>query len=140
MFPFYPSATINPQADFYSPLIYTDALLYHVTLQLSCLHLEKLTRSRKKMQSKTLMGECLRLLREKVEATAFQPGGQHVTDETIAGVAGLLGIEHERGNIRMVQTHMRGLNKMLHLRGGLNAVRRSNGMIANIVFWYARSN
>lgn len=90
IFPFYPSATINPQAEFYSPLIYTDALLYHVTLQLSVCHLEKLGRSRRKVQSKKLMGECLRLLRQRVES---QEDGRGVSDETIAGVAGLVGIE-----------------------------------------------
>lgn len=43
--------------------------------------------------------------------------------------------KHEKGNVRMVQLHMRGLQRTIFLRGGLNALRRSNGMIANIVFW-----
>ncbi|KAF2118067.1 fungal-specific transcription factor domain-containing protein [Lophiotrema nucula] len=129
IFPFYPTAEINPQAEFYSPLIYTDPLLYHVTLQLSAFHLERLKGSRHKAQSKRLMAECLSLLRERVEGD-----GDGLSDETIASVAGLASIEHERGNVRMVQVHMRGLKRMVSMRGGLNALRQSNGMIANIVF------
>ncbi|ORY02260.1 hypothetical protein BCR34DRAFT_84241 [Clohesyomyces aquaticus] len=126
-FPFYPSPSIDPQAEFYAPLIYTDALLYYVTLQLSAMHLENLSQSTRKLVSKRLMGECLILLRERVERCT-------VSDETLAGVTGLIGVEHQKGNVRVVQTHMRGLQRMLQLRGGLNAIRRSNGMVANIVF------
>jgi hypothetical protein len=95
MFPFYPTGTINPHAEFYSPLIYTDTLLYHVTLQLSALHLEKMRGSRDKDQSKRLMGECLRLLRERVEGGGAEgnQGNAGVSDETIAGMVGMASIE-----------------------------------------------
>lgn len=36
--------------------------------------------------------------------------------------------------MRMVQMHMDGLKRMIIVRGGLNAIRRSNAMVANIVF------
>jgi len=73
-----------------------------------------------------------------------------LSDETIAAVAGLAAIEVssvklefvepflryiqlEKGNMRMVETHMRGLRRMLDLRGGISAIRLSNPTIANIV-------
>ncbi|KAF2728013.1 hypothetical protein EJ04DRAFT_581647, partial [Polyplosphaeria fusca] len=130
IFPFYPTPSINPQAEFYSPLIYTDPLLYHVTLQLSAFHLEKLRGSRTKPQSKRLMTECLRLLRERVESAT----GCGTSDETIAGVAGLASIEHERGNVRMLRLHLHGLTQILLHRGGLHALRTTSPMIANLVF------
>lgn len=34
----------------------------------------------------------------------------------------------------MVQTHMAGMKRILDLRGGLNAIRQSNPLIANTVF------
>lgn len=40
----------------------------------------------------------------------------------------------EKGNMRMVRTHMEGLKRMTDLRGGLNSMRRSNAMVANFVF------
>jgi hypothetical protein len=44
------------------------------------------------VQSKKLMGECLRLLKDRVDESV-QADGKAVSDETIAGVAGLVGIE-----------------------------------------------
>jgi hypothetical protein len=43
--------------------------------------------------------------------------------------------KHEKGNVRMVRMHMQGLKRMTDIRGGINGLRRSNAMVANIVFW-----
>lgn len=35
----------------------------------------------------------------------------------------------------MIRMHLSGLKRMLSIRGGLNAIRSSNAMVANSVFW-----
>ncbi|KAL9066788.1 MAG: hypothetical protein Q9157_007027, partial [Trypethelium eluteriae] len=129
MFPYYPSPGKNPQTEYYAPLIWTDPILFNVTLQLSAFHLEKLY-GRGNEQSTRLQAESIRLLRERVENNPETCS----CDQTISAVAGLTAIEHAKGNMRMVQMHMDGLNRMIIVRGGLNAIRKSNAMVANIVF------
>lgn len=148
MFPYYPSADINPVTEYFAPLVWTDTVLFHVALQLSAYHLEKITVARDNSQSSRLMTECLKLLQARVHCSPEIS----LSDETIAAVAGLAAIEvssvklefvqpflryiqFEKGNMRMVETHMRGLRRMLDLRGGISAIRLSNPTIANIVFW-----
>lgn len=36
----------------------------------------------------------------------------------------------------MLKMHLGGLNRMIELRGGLNAIRETNPMVANSVFWF----
>ena len=43
--------------------------------------------------------------------------------------------KHERGNIRNLQLHMQGLKQMVNMRGGLSAIRATNPIAANLVFW-----
>ena len=91
MFPFYPAPGKNPQTEYYAPIIYGDAVLFHVTLQLSALHLEKAHDKSDVRQSKRLMAECIRLLRERVQDSS--DSGIAVSDETISAVARLAAIE-----------------------------------------------
>lgn len=91
MFPWYPSVDKNPQTEYYAPMVYSDPVLFHVTLQLSALHLEKLEAKKNLRQSKQLMAECLRLLRERIENSSVS--GEAVSDQTISAVAGLAAIE-----------------------------------------------
>jgi hypothetical protein len=37
----------------------------------------------------------------------------------------------------MLKMHMEGLKRMISIRGGLGAIRETNPMIANSVFWLA---
>jgi hypothetical protein len=99
--------------------------------------------------AKLLPGECIRLLRDRIESSGTAVG---VSDGTISAVAALAGIEvirlfslsfrefelinqHEKGNLKMMRMHLDGLKRMLHIRGGLSSVRDSNPMVANSVFW-----
>jgi hypothetical protein len=91
MFPFYPVPGKNPQTKYYAPIIYTDAVLFHVTLQLAAMHLEKVQGRKDVRQSKALMVECIRLLRERVEESSCSLVA--VSDQTISAVAGLAAIE-----------------------------------------------
>lgn len=43
--------------------------------------------------------------------------------------------QHERGDTKMLRMHLSGLKRMLSIRGGLNAIRESNAMVANFIFW-----
>lgn len=90
MFPFYPAPGKNPQTEYYAPIIYSDAVLFHVTLQLSAVHLEK-SQNQSGLRSRRLMTECIRLLRERVENGS--DSGDAVSDQTISAVAGLAAIE-----------------------------------------------
>ncbi|KAI9658306.1 MAG: hypothetical protein M1821_002439 [Bathelium mastoideum] len=129
MFPYYPAPGKNPQTEYYAPLVWTDPVLFNVTLQLSAFHLEKL-HGRGYEHSSRLQAESIRLLRERVE----DHPETCAHDQTISAVAGLAAIEHEKGNMRMVQMHIDGLKRMVIVRGGLGAIRMSNAMVANIVF------
>lgn len=101
MFPFYPAPGKNPQTEYYAPIIYSDSVLFHVTLQLSALHLEKAHSKGDVRQSKRLMGDCIRLLRERVQESS--DSGVAVSDQTISAVAGLAAIEvsNENGTFRL---------------------------------------
>ena len=43
--------------------------------------------------------------------------------------------QHEKGNVRMLHMHIDGLKRMISIRGGLNAIRETNPMVANAIFW-----
>ena len=89
LFPYYPTAEINPVAEFYAPLIWADAVLFHVTLLTSVQHLESIKPSPGPSHLPRLMSEALRLLQERVN------GGSEarLSDETLASVAGLAAVE-----------------------------------------------
>jgi hypothetical protein len=96
MFPFYPSPGKNPQTEYYAPIIYSDDVLFHVTLQLSAQHMEKVQR-RSDLHSRSLMTECIRLLRERIERS--NETAVAVSDQTISAVAGLAAIEVSANHI-----------------------------------------
>ena len=48
-------------------------------------------------------------------------------------------LQYERGNMKIFNMHLSGLQQMLNLRGGLAMVRQSSPMIANMIFWYVSS-
>ncbi|KAI9717696.1 MAG: hypothetical protein M1828_007099 [Chrysothrix sp. TS-e1954] len=117
------------------PFVRDDIVLFHVVLELSALHPaaeasppNSLTARR----AKEVMAECLRLLKDRLEDPFLR-----ASDQTIAAVANLLAIEHSRGNVKAVKSHFSGLRLMLQLRDGLDSVKASNSIVADIVHWTA---
>ena len=95
------------------------------------------------------MRECIRLLRERIDE---QTRTQDISDETIVSVAYLAAVEvfatdsslhetdkalpqHERGDFKSLQLHAEGLQRMIQLRGGLDAIKSTHLVAANIVSW-----
>lgn len=60
-----------------------------------------------------------------------------ISDATIAAVALLAALEHERGNMRALQMHILALKHIVEQRGGLSAIKAANQLIANLLFWCA---
>ena len=65
-------------------------MLFHAILHLSAFRLEQKYPQRSHVLSSQLMGECVRLLRDRVEDAGV---GLGVSDQTISAVATLAGIE-----------------------------------------------
>ncbi|KAJ5054216.1 uncharacterized protein L3040_000497 [Drepanopeziza brunnea f. sp. 'multigermtubi'] len=132
-FPWQPASSTNPTATYYVPLVLKDPVLFHATLNLSVMRCKQKAEQWLGVNSQHLQAECIRLLRERVESDAS--GSKGVSDETISAVAALAASEHERGNLKMLKMHIGGLKRMIDLRGGINAIRESNPMVANSAFW-----
>ncbi|KUJ17977.1 uncharacterized protein LY89DRAFT_717616 [Mollisia scopiformis] len=107
-------------------------LLFRLILSANAWRLEPHVRQQHGLSFAFLCAESIRLLRDRVENEGGDIG---VRDETISAVATLAGIEHERGNTKMLRMHLEGLKRMVNIRGGLNAIRENNPMVANSVFW-----
>ncbi|TVY84873.1 hypothetical protein LSUE1_G000681 [Lachnellula suecica] len=131
-FPWQPASETNPTTTFLVPLIWSDTVLFHAALQLSSIRLKNRQSCNSDRDMKTLSGECIRLLRDRVESSGTE---LQVSDETISAVAMLATMEHEKGNLRMMRMHLDGLKKMVDLRGGLSSIRETNPMVANSIFW-----
>lgn len=91
MFPWTPDAEMSTPHQEYAHFVYSDPILYHVTLQLGAIQLEKEKHQKGLRQSKQLMAECLRMLRERI--AHFTETGEAVDDQTICAVASLAAIE-----------------------------------------------
>ncbi|KAI9710308.1 MAG: hypothetical protein M1820_002802 [Bogoriella megaspora] len=126
-FPFFNTKNI---VDIWWPFLRNDELLFNVVLYLSAESLESLQPGEASSSANVLMTHCIRLLRERVA----EPG-LGTTNETIVAVANLMAIEHGKGNMRSLKMHMDGLKRMVTARGGLNALRDSSPMTANMAFW-----
>ena len=147
-FPWQPASETNPITTYYVPLVWNDIVLFHATLQLSAMRLQTLQSQISGLNLHQLSAECIRLLRDRVENEELQ---LRVSDQTISAVATLAAIEvscarlkkkqlltdkqHERGNMKMLRMHMDGLKRMVGIRGGLNAIRETNPIVANSTFW-----
>ncbi|EPE27424.1 Zn2/Cys6 DNA-binding protein [Glarea lozoyensis ATCC 20868] len=128
-FPWQPASTTNPTCAYYIPLVLNDVVLFHATLQLATFRLEAHSMQRSNVVH--LRAECVRLLRDRIENAHHDA----LSDETLGAVATMAAVEHERGNVEMLKMHMDGLKTMIDLRGGLQAIRLSGPMVANLIFW-----
>ncbi|KAK1068697.1 hypothetical protein LTR74_005355 [Friedmanniomyces endolithicus] len=127
-FPFY---TSRPLIEIWWPFVRADDVLFHVILLLSGLDREHLQQQHDSVHSRQLLDQCLSLLQARI----LTPEG--VNDGTLVAIASLAAMEHDRGNMRALDMHLEGLKRVVELRGGLDAIRRTNSMAANVVFWCA---
>lgn len=88
------------------------------------------TTDREPLYSRQLLDEALVLLKDRVQDSEIG-----VSDQTIVSVALFAALEHDRGDMRALNMHLEGLKRMVHIRGGLNALRCANALAANVVFW-----
>jgi hypothetical protein len=88
-FPWQPASETNPTTTYFVPLVWSDSVLFHATLQLTVLRLRNRVQ-RKTVNSGLLAAECIRLLRDRVENSAPENG---VSDQTITAVATLAAVE-----------------------------------------------
>jgi hypothetical protein len=98
-FPWQAPSNINPTITYYTPLIYTDRVLFHTILQHAAVQLEILGHTGARTLSQRLMGDCLRLLQERI-----RDPDHAVSNETLAAVANLAAIEVKQGH-RCVGLH-----------------------------------
>ena len=79
-----------------------------------------------------MLDQCLTLLNARLQDPA-----ESVSDQTLVAIASLAAMEHDRGNMRALDMHLKGLKNIVDLRGGLETIRVTNAMAANVVFWCA---
>lgn len=89
-FPWQPPSDTNPTTNFFVPLVWKDTVLFHATLHFSALRLESGRAGRLGVDVRGLEGECIRLLRERVEGEGRE---QAVSDLTISAVATMASVE-----------------------------------------------
>jgi Fungal specific transcription factor domain len=89
-FPWQPASNTNPTTAYFVPLVLSDPVLFHATLQLTSMRLEDTPVDKSQVQSNKLTLECIRLLRDRVEKSDVAVG---VSDTTISAVATLASIE-----------------------------------------------
>ena len=69
--------------------IWTDTVLFHVTLLLSAFELEKRASRKDQLRSKRLTRECISLLQDRVNSS----GPDCTSNETLSAIAGLAAVE-----------------------------------------------
>lgn len=75
--------------EFYLPLIWSDPLLFNVSVLLAAFRHEQNDPTITERRSARLAKECMRLLKERI----LQPLNESVSDETLSAVAGLAAVE-----------------------------------------------
>ncbi|KAK5174277.1 uncharacterized protein LTR77_001357 [Saxophila tyrrhenica] len=129
-FPFYAS---KPLIELWWPFVRSDEVLFNVVLLLSGLDRVQLQlQQHNSVHTRQLMDQCLTLLN-----TRIQDPVAGTNDQTMVAIATLASMEHDRGNMRALDMHLEGLKRVVELRGGLDNVRTTNPMAANLVFWCA---
>ncbi|KAJ5375103.1 Protein of unknown function DUF3468 [Penicillium concentricum] len=131
-FQYYPldlNATSNPFLISWWPLALGDPALFHVSLQTACLD-EELLAQKGFQTSEILMADSVALLRRKVEYMSLA-----VQDGTMNSVITLATIEFGKGNIKVGEMHVKGLKKLVDMRGGINAVRQTSPLTARMISW-----
>jgi hypothetical protein len=128
-FPFYAS---RPLIELWWPFVREDEVLFHVVLLLSGLDRNSLNDQFDTVHTRQLLDQCLGLL-----STRVQDPVASISDHTLVAIASLAAMEHDRGNMRALDAHLEGLKRVVEIRGGLDLIRKTNAMAANVVFWCA---
>ncbi|KFG86026.1 hypothetical protein MANI_010437 [Metarhizium anisopliae] len=131
-FQYYPldmNTDTNPFIVSWWPLALEDPALFHVSLQTASLD-EELRAQRGFAVSEALMVDSVCELRKKIEHSSSA-----VQDETINAVVTLAAIEHGKGNFESSVMHIKGVKKMISLRGGIGRVKHTSPLTARMVLW-----
>ncbi|KAH9899010.1 hypothetical protein F4778DRAFT_181660 [Xylariomycetidae sp. FL2044] len=131
-FQYYPldlSPSSNPFLISWWPLALGDPALFHVSLQTASLDEERAANKGFRI-SEILMADSVALLRRKVGDFSLA-----LQDVTMNSVITLATIEFGKGNIQVSDMHVEGVKKLVHARGGINAVRQTNPLTARMVSW-----
>ncbi|RAK73781.1 Zn(II)2Cys6 transcription factor [Aspergillus fijiensis CBS 313.89] len=131
-FQYYPldlNATTNPFLISWWPLALGDPALFHVSLQTACLD-EELLAQKGFQASEILMTDSVSLLRRKIDDQSLA-----VQDGTMNSVITLAAIEFGKGNVDIAGMHVRGVKKLVTLRGGINSVRQTSPLTARMISW-----
>lgn len=114
------------------PFVRSDEVLFHVVLLLSGLDRDHLQSQHNTLHTRQLLDQCLSLLNNRVQDPVAS-----TNDHTLVAIASLAAMEHDRGNMRALDMHLEGLKRGVEARGGLEMIRSTNPMAANLVFWCA---
>ncbi|KAH7369525.1 hypothetical protein BKA65DRAFT_697 [Rhexocercosporidium sp. MPI-PUGE-AT-0058] len=119
----------NPFINSWWPLALADPALFNVSLQTASLDAE-LHAQKGFHQSAILMRDAVSLIRHKIDdpTLAFQ-------DATLDAVVTLAAIEHGKGNLHECRMHVDAVKRMVTVRGGIAAVKRSSPLTARMVPW-----
>ncbi|EFY87877.1 hypothetical protein MAC_06125 [Metarhizium acridum CQMa 102] len=131
-FQYYPldmNSETNPFIVSWWPLALEDPALFHVSLQTASLD-QELRAQRGFAVSEALMVDSVSELRKKIEHSSSA-----VQDETINAVVTLAAIEHGKGNFESSVMHIKGVKKMISLRGGIGQVKHTSPLTARMVLW-----
>ncbi|KAH9222402.1 hypothetical protein DL95DRAFT_173440 [Leptodontidium sp. 2 PMI_412] len=131
-FQYYPldlNPNSNPFINSWWPLALADPALFNVSLQTASLDAE-LHAQKGFHQSAILMRDAVSLIRHKIDdpTLAFQ-------DATLDAVVTLAAIEHGKGNLHECRMHVDAVKRMVAVRGGIAAVKRSSPLTARMVPW-----
>ncbi|CZR56053.1 uncharacterized protein PAC_05941 [Phialocephala subalpina] len=120
---------VNPKDKWFSYAI-TDPALFHVTMLHAVMH-HALVHGEEggEEEALALKSEAISLVNRKLEDPV-----EGISDVTIAVVANLVQFENQSGNIELSSVHMRGLQRMIALRGGLNVLGLA-GVLRRKILW-----
>ncbi|KAK4495178.1 hypothetical protein PRZ48_013505 [Zasmidium cellare] len=130
-FPLYASKAL---VDIWWPFVTADELLFHVVMLLSSIDLARTSGTTDDNSEAELFSESLSLLRGRL---ADPTATTSISNATVAAVALLAALEHQRGNIRALQMHISALKSIVDQAGGLSTIKAENPMVANVLFWCA---
>ncbi|KAI7212082.1 hypothetical protein KC333_g7315 [Hortaea werneckii] len=127
-FPFYATRQL---VTMWWHFVRADDLLFHVVLLVSGLDQDALRKTGQSIETRQMLDRCLNLLGAQIRDPIAS-----TTDHTLVAIASLAAVEHGRADMRALQSHLAGLKNLIKMRGGLEAIRSSSPLAANVIYWY----